>query len=176
MKSFLDTDQYTSTRNNTYTGQPQRQWLEYADGVFEPVRKNGNLNKKYHGNKRELDWWTVDKPLDWDPVKEGKQVTLDHDYRRPGTERKTRPENISAIGKPGEGKEGQHRTMELRLEDMEKAGAEFLPFRRGRQVQAGALCRRRGEKEAGTRGQGRSGALRYPGQSGEERRRKEARA
>ena len=80
MKSTLNKEPYVSTNLNRNTGQSLRQWIEYADGVFEPVRKNGNLNKKYHGNKRTLDWWTVDKPLDWNPSNEGKKVSLNHDY------------------------------------------------------------------------------------------------
>jgi hypothetical protein len=47
---------------------------------MEPVRREGNLNRKYHGNKRSLDWWTVDKPVDWNPRDEGKRVSLNHDY------------------------------------------------------------------------------------------------
>lgn len=81
MKSILNNDKYVSTRNDTYTGEPRRQWIQYADGVIEPVRKDGNLNKKHHdSDPRKFDWWTMEKPLDWDPVKEGKQVSLNHDY------------------------------------------------------------------------------------------------
>jgi hypothetical protein len=50
---------------------------------MEPVRREGRLSKKFHGNKRSLDWWTVEKPLDWDPVEAGREVSLNHDYGRP---------------------------------------------------------------------------------------------
>lgn len=63
----------------------------------------------------------MDKPLDWDPIDEGKQVTLDHDYRRPGTERKANPKEVPDIGRRGQGKGGLFRTMELRPEDLENA-------------------------------------------------------
>ncbi|MCJ2165969.1 MULTISPECIES: hypothetical protein [unclassified Pseudodesulfovibrio] len=80
MNSILNSDKYTRTRKNTYTGETERQWLQYADETFEPVRKDGDLNRKFHGNKRTLDWWTVDKPRDWSPLKEGEKVSLNHDY------------------------------------------------------------------------------------------------
>ncbi|WP_316896427.1 hypothetical protein [Pseudodesulfovibrio indicus] len=51
--------------------------------VMEPVRREGSLGRKFHGNKRALDWWTVEKPLDWDPVEAGRKVSLNHDYGRP---------------------------------------------------------------------------------------------
>lgn len=84
MNSLLNSDKFTNTFTNRNTGVQQRKWIEYADGMFEPVRRDGNLNKKYHGDRRKLDWWTVEKPLDWNPSDEGKEVTLNHDYRRPG--------------------------------------------------------------------------------------------
>lgn len=46
---------FTRTRVDRFTGEPRRQWLEYADGVMEPVRKEGSLGRKFHGNKRSLD-------------------------------------------------------------------------------------------------------------------------
>nr|WP_287411920.1 hypothetical protein [Pseudodesulfovibrio sp.] len=73
MKDLLNSDKYTSIKTSNMTGAVGRQWLEYADGIFEPVRKDGNLNKKYHDNKRSLDWWVVDKPTDWNPLTEGKK-------------------------------------------------------------------------------------------------------
>lgn len=83
MNDLLKGDAFTRTRVDTFTGEPRRQWLEYADGVMESVRKEGRLSKKFHGNKRSLDWWTVEKPLDWDPAEEGRKVSLNHDYGRP---------------------------------------------------------------------------------------------
>ncbi|WP_338668712.1 hypothetical protein [Pseudodesulfovibrio methanolicus] len=83
MNDLLKSDAFTRTRVDRFTGEPRRQWLEYADGVMEPVRKEGSLAKKFHGNKRSLDWWTVEKPLDWDPAEEGRKVSLNHDYGRP---------------------------------------------------------------------------------------------
>lgn len=80
----MDTDTFTRIDTDRFTGQPRRKWIEYADGVMEPVRREGNLNRKYHGNKRSLDWWTVDKPVDWSPRDEGKRVSLNHDYGKRG--------------------------------------------------------------------------------------------
>jgi len=112
MKSMLNSDAYTRTRKNTYTGNEDRQWLEYADGTLEPVRKNGNLNKKFHDNPQTLDWWTVDKPKDWDPVKEGRKVSLNHDYGQENNpKKKTKAPNST------------RRTMEFR-----KGKDEFIPI------------------------------------------------
>ena len=72
MKDILNSAKYTRMKTDAFTGEPRRQWLEYADGVFESVRKEGSLSKKYHGNPRTLDWWTVDKPAGWNPLDEGK--------------------------------------------------------------------------------------------------------
>jgi hypothetical protein len=58
MNELVDTDTFTRIDTDRFTGQPRRKWIEYADGVMEPVRREGNLNRKYHGNKRSLDWWT----------------------------------------------------------------------------------------------------------------------
>ena len=80
MNGLVDTDTFTRIDTDRFTGQPRRKWIEYADGVMEPVRREGNLNRKYHGNNRSLDWWTVDKPVDWNPRDEGKRVSLNHDY------------------------------------------------------------------------------------------------
>ncbi|WP_338668902.1 hypothetical protein [Pseudodesulfovibrio methanolicus] len=81
----MNTDTFTRIDTDRLTGQPRRKWIEYADGVMEPVRRDGNLNRKYHGNKRSLDWWTVDKPVDWNPRDEGKRVSLNHDYGKRDT-------------------------------------------------------------------------------------------
>lgn len=73
INDLLKSDAFTRTRVDTFTGEPRRQWLEYADGVMEPVRKEGRLSKKFHGNKRSLDWWAVEKPLDWDRPRRGER-------------------------------------------------------------------------------------------------------
>nr|WP_321260109.1 hypothetical protein [uncultured Pseudodesulfovibrio sp.] len=109
---MLNSDAYTRTRKNIYTGNEDRQWLEYADGTLEPVQKNGNLNKKFHDNPQTLDWWTVDKPKDWDPVKEGKKVSLNHDYGQENNpKKKTKAPNST------------RRTVEFR-----KGKDEFIPI------------------------------------------------
>jgi len=101
------------------TGAVGRQWLEYADGIFEPVRKDENLNKKYHDNKRSLDWWVVDKPTDWNPLTEGKKVSLNHDYGQEGKPgAKVSPKPLGTA-RPGDS-ERNRQTMELRYEDMGK--------------------------------------------------------
>lgn len=119
MKDLLNSDKYTSIKTSNMTGAVGRQWLEYADGIFEPVRKDGNLNKKYHDNKCSLDWWVVDKPTDWNPLTEGKKVSLNHDYGqegKPGAKVRLKP---LGTARPGDN-ERNRQTMELRYEDMGK--------------------------------------------------------
>jgi len=94
MESLLNTDKYTSMNYNRATGRNERQWLMYADNTVEPVRKDGNLGRKYNSDPRTVDWWTMRKPKDWDPVAEGFNVSLNHDYGqqdKPGGPPKTLP-------------------------------------------------------------------------------------
>ncbi len=74
MNSLLNKDKHISTRFDRNSGQTKREWIQYADGVFEPVRKDGNLKQKFHADPRKFDWWTVQKPLDWTPADEGKKL------------------------------------------------------------------------------------------------------
>jgi len=76
----MNTDKHTKLRYSPITGKTNRQWLHYADDTFEPVRKDGNIKRKYHTNTRMMDWWVVDKPQDWNPAENGFNVSLNHDY------------------------------------------------------------------------------------------------
>ncbi|MBG0791647.1 MAG: hypothetical protein H0S80_14240 [Desulfovibrionaceae bacterium] len=130
MNSLLNMDAFTSTRNNPRTGLTERKWIEYADGVLEPVRRDGNLNRKYHGNKRELDWWTVDKPLDWDPLKESRDVSLNHDY---GQRNKPKEKLEKPLGPARPEDAGKHR--------------EPMPCRRGEKAEPVLFAAAGGKKE-----------------------------
>ena len=83
MLGILDTDNYTSLHYNPRTGVNSREWIRYADNTFEPVRRNGNVNRKSRNRPGAPDWWVTERPLDWDPTEHGHEVTLNHDY---GTE------------------------------------------------------------------------------------------
>lgn len=118
MNSLLNTDKFTKTRTSPLTGKTQREWIQYADGMFEPVRKDGNLNKKYHADRRKFDWWAVEKPLDWQPSDEGKKATLNHDYRRPTNQDKSKT-GPTGLAKPGNASKNRT-THELRDKDIGK--------------------------------------------------------
>ena len=55
----------------------KRKWLKYADGVYEPVRNDGNLKRK-KDDYRQFQWWQVDKPADWKPQDEGADFSWNH--------------------------------------------------------------------------------------------------
>ncbi|QGY39766.1 hypothetical protein GM415_06405 [Pseudodesulfovibrio cashew] len=56
----------------------RRSWIKYADGVFEPVRKDGNLRRKKNEDHRTFSWWQVNKPADWKPADEGAGFSWNH--------------------------------------------------------------------------------------------------
>jgi hypothetical protein len=60
-----------------HSGSPMHLWIQYEDGLHEPVRKDGDLNKKSraHGN---ADWWVVPKAPRWKPEDDGFRTTDNH--------------------------------------------------------------------------------------------------
>jgi hypothetical protein len=78
MSDTFNADKYTRLRYDNSTGQRNRQWIRYADGMFEPVRKDGDLAAKCRTSDPAEDWWVTDRPRDWDPRDHGFEATLNH--------------------------------------------------------------------------------------------------
>jgi len=135
MFDAFNTDKYTRLRYDNTTGGQNRQWVRYADGMFEPVRKEGDLMKKRRTDDPADDWWVTEKPRDWDPRDHGIGVTLNRvlggagtKAARPGvalstvpwpeeaapfaTANATRPADTQGLGHPGDS--GQRRTAPAR--------------------------------------------------------------
>jgi|GEM_PF-1702665 len=74
------TDKYYSTSLNPATGQKERKWIQYADGVFEPVRTNGNLSRKWRGGPSDHAWWCVQRPEGWRPADDGYGHAWNHNH------------------------------------------------------------------------------------------------
>lgn len=123
MDSLLNSDTFTSIVANRNAGTRQRKWIEYADGMLEPVRRDANLNKKYHGDRRKLDWWTVQKPVDWLPSDEGRKATLNHDYRRPGKPKDEPKSGVLGLSKDADKHKGAQTDF---LRDMGKGKGESM--------------------------------------------------
>lgn len=101
-------DQLSKVVYDRSTGGMKRQWIRYADDTFEPVRKTGNINKKYHSSNSMIDWWVTEKPLEWTPLENGFNVSLNHDFygqRRSKAKRPTQPENPESPKAPVEPEE-----------------------------------------------------------------------
>lgn len=146
MNDLLKSDALTCIDTDRVTGQPRRKWIEYADGVVEPVRKAGNLNRKFHGNKRSLDWWTVDKPVDWNPLDEGRDVSLNHDYGREAKPQ-ARPGGQTVPARPGHGGEGRRSRAKRRAP---RAARPKRPMTRPAPPEpSAAWCSPRGSMEGG---------------------------
>lgn len=82
MFDFLNADNYTSLHYNPHTGEQNRLWIRYGDNTFEPVRRNGNVNRKSRNKPDAPDWWVTERPQGWNPRDHGYYVTLNHDYGR----------------------------------------------------------------------------------------------
>lgn len=80
MADKANNDKYMKLEYNPLTGDRDRQWIHYADDTFEPVRKDGDLKQKGHSGANMFDWWVVNKPQDWNPLEQGFNVSLNHDY------------------------------------------------------------------------------------------------
>jgi len=94
MKNMFNTDKYTKLEYNRNTGKMDREWIRYADNTYEPVRRDGNIHRKYHSPNRMTDWWLTRKPQDWHPSDEGADASLNHDYGehdKPGAKRNKPP-------------------------------------------------------------------------------------
>ncbi|SOB59840.1 protein of unknown function [Pseudodesulfovibrio profundus] len=71
-------DRYCKFTYNSMTGEYERDWIEYADGTFEPVRRNGHLRKKWNGQRTNCQWWHTRKPADWLPWEHGHGFAWNH--------------------------------------------------------------------------------------------------
>ncbi len=105
---------------NPSTGEQNRLWIRYGDNTFEPVRKNGNVNRKSRNKPDAPDWWVTERPQGWDPRDYGHDVTPNHDY--------------GEHDKPGRQAKGElpRQNMFLRREDMGKAKPQTMDYRYGR--------------------------------------------
>lgn len=65
-------------RYNPVENRQERSWIKYEDGVYEPVRNDGNLGRKKNADYRTFDWWQVDKPAHWKPEDEGAGFSWSH--------------------------------------------------------------------------------------------------
>jgi len=74
---FGEKDTNGAFRYNPDANRQERKWIKYADGVYEPVRADGDLRKK-KDDYRSFKWWGVDKPADWKPEHEGAGFSWNH--------------------------------------------------------------------------------------------------
>ena len=110
MNNILD----IKSKYDNRTGDVFNQWIQYDDGVFEPVREKGNLNLKKQDSRNPF-WWVVDKPNDWRPEDGGAQWETNH-----------KPEKEDARVKP----DGQGIINDLVYRPGEDHGrAVLLPYR-----------------------------------------------
>ena len=104
--SIFNDDKHKTLHYNSSTGEQDRLWIRYGDNTFEPVRRDGNLNRKSRNKPGASDWWVTDRPQGWDPAKHGHKVTLNHDYgagRKPGQGGASPTSGKSTIASGGEG-------------------------------------------------------------------------
>ena len=83
-------DNRAETQYNPNTGQFDRLWLRYGDSVYEPVRPDGDLKKKWSDPGRFGTWWVEHKPESWMPQDDGLSFSWNHDYgeeNKPGRKR-----------------------------------------------------------------------------------------
>lgn len=73
-------DRYCKFTYNSDTDSFDRNWIQYADGVFEPVRRDGTLARKWDGDQERCRWWTTCKPADWKPWEHGHGFSWNHDH------------------------------------------------------------------------------------------------
>lgn len=71
-------DRYCRFTYTPKTGEQEREWLHYADGTFEPVRRNGQLSRKWNDRRTDFQWRAVRKPADWRPWDEGAPLSWNH--------------------------------------------------------------------------------------------------
>jgi hypothetical protein len=106
MDSIFNDDKYKTLHYNSSTGKQDRLWIRYGDNTFEPVRRDGNLNRKSRNKPGAPDWWVTDRPQGWNPAKHGHKVTLNHDYgagRKPNAGTGPPASGTSTIARGGEG-------------------------------------------------------------------------
>ncbi|BDQ38149.1 hypothetical protein SYK_25090 [Pseudodesulfovibrio nedwellii] len=71
-------DRFCRFTYNPQTSEYERNWIQYADNTFEPVRRVGNLKKKFEAQRTNFNWWTVKKPAQWRPKHEGHDFSWNH--------------------------------------------------------------------------------------------------
>ena len=71
-------DRYSQFTYNPKTDEHDRDWIRYADGVFEPVRRGSSLSNKFNGERTNFKWWATSKPADWRPWDEGFGFSWNH--------------------------------------------------------------------------------------------------
>lgn len=71
-------DRYNRYTYNPVTNKQEREWIKYADGTYEPVRRTGSLSKKWNDQRTDFAWWTERKPADWMPQDEGLPFAWNH--------------------------------------------------------------------------------------------------
>lgn len=71
-------DRYCKFTFNPDQNEYDRDWLHYADGTFEPVRREGNLAEKWTGGPNARVWWHERKPAHWLPWEHGFGFAWNH--------------------------------------------------------------------------------------------------
>jgi len=71
-------DRFCRFTYNPQTSEYERNWIQYADNTFEPVRRVGNVKKKFEAQRTDFNWWTVKKPAQWRPWHEGHGFSWNH--------------------------------------------------------------------------------------------------
>ncbi len=74
------TDRYCRFSRDPVTGAYERHWIQYADNTFEPVRRVGELSRKYEGERTNFHWWRLRKPAAWRPRHDGCGFSWNHHF------------------------------------------------------------------------------------------------
>ncbi|BCS88877.1 RHS repeat domain-containing protein [Pseudodesulfovibrio sediminis] len=77
-------DRYCAFTYNPDCDCYEREWIHYADGTFEPVRRVGALSKKWKTERANANWWAVRKPVEWRPWHEGFGFSWNHSLGEQG--------------------------------------------------------------------------------------------
>lgn len=74
-------DRYCTFTYNPESNGFDRAWIRYADNTYEPVRRVGDVERKWTGGRKNLDarsWWLEHKPADWVPWEHGFGFAWNH--------------------------------------------------------------------------------------------------
>ena len=77
-------DRYCKFVYNPAAARHERQWLHYADGTFEPVRRVGDPECKWAGSRLARAWWVESRPADWMPWEHGYGFAWNHTLGQEG--------------------------------------------------------------------------------------------